>query len=108
MIGKYKSASEAALSVGNKKYSGNILKCCNKKQKTAYGFIWIFEGDKIPDNLNEKKKKVAQIDVNTNEVINIFESAAEAQKQTGCNSSMILKVCKGKGKTAHGYKWSYV
>lgn len=50
---------------------------------------------------------VAQIDPETNEIIKIFSSVAEAERATG-NSKHIGSVCKGKRKTAKGFKWKYV
>lgn len=50
---------------------------------------------------------VAQIDPETNEIIKIFSSVAEAERATG-NSKHIGSVCKGKRKTAKGYKWKYI
>ena len=50
---------------------------------------------------------VAQIDPKTNEIIKIFSSVAEAERATG-NSRHIGSVCKGKRKTAKGYKWKYL
>lgn len=50
---------------------------------------------------------VAQIDPNTDEIIHIFSSVAEAEKATG-NSKHIGSVCTGKRKTAKGFKWKYV
>ena len=43
----------------------------------------------------------------TNEVINIFVSQKEAERQTGAYHSNIAKCCKGKAKYANGYKWKY-
>ena len=54
------------------------------------------------------KKKVAQIDKNTNEVIQVFESAAEAGRYLNKKNSHIIEVCQGKYKTAYGYKWVYI
>lgn len=60
-------------------------------------------------NANEKrKKKVAQIDINTNKVVNIFNSMLEAQKQTGINTAYISQTCKGKFYQCFGYHWCYV
>lgn len=50
---------------------------------------------------------VAQIDPITNKIIKIFPSVAEAEKATG-NSKHIGSVCKGKRKTAKGFKWKYI
>lgn len=55
------------------------------------------------------KKRVRQIDINTNQVIAEFESIIAAAKSLGKNkSSHIVEVCKGKLKQAYGYKWEYI
>ena len=55
------------------------------------------------------ERAVKQIDVKTGEVIQIFCSANEAARSLGkAKGNHITEVCKGKGKTAHGYKWEYV
>lgn len=65
----------------------------------------------IKGNTNHSKhkwmNKVQQIDKNTNKVIKIYDSYTEAGIAMGNieKRSMISKVCKGKGKTAYGYKW---
>ena len=55
-------------------------------------------------------KSIAQIDINTNEVIQIFPSIASASRFFGKNpdNSGIKDVLKGKNKTAYGYKWKYL
>ena len=54
-------------------------------------------------NRKDQSKKV--LCVETGEV---FESAHEAQRQTGINQSSISRVCSGKLKTTGGYHWSFV
>ena len=55
------------------------------------------------------ERAVKQIDVKTGEVIQIFCSTNEAARSLGkAKGNHITEVCKGKGKTAHGYKWEYV
>lgn len=54
------------------------------------------------------KISVYQIDIETNEIINQFESAKAAGLAMGASKgSHITEVCKGKIKTAYGYKWKY-
>lgn len=53
------------------------------------------------------KKAVAQLDKNTNEIISIFESIADAERAIPCNGH-IKDVCKGKRKTTSGFKWKYI
>lgn len=61
---------------------------------------------KMRDNL--PKRAVAQIDIQTNEIINTFVSQKEAERQTGIYHSNIAKCCKGKSHHAGGYKWRYI
>lgn len=55
-------------------------------------------------------KPVKQIDKNTGEVIHIYDTVAEAKRALGIknSNSHITEVCRGKRKTAYGYKWEYV
>lgn len=58
--------------------------------------------------MNEKlfARQVAQY--NNGEMIKIFSSIREAERKTGSCSSNIVKVCKGKQATHHGYEWKYI
>ena len=59
-------------------------------------------------NRSDKSKPVLQIDKNTNEVIAVFPSAAEAGRQLGFKTNgHISECCKGKYKQAYGYIWRY-
>ena len=51
-------------------------------------------------------KLVLQMD-KTNKIIAEFPSTREVQRQLGINHSSISQCCKGKYKTAGGYKWRY-
>ena len=51
-------------------------------------------------------KPVLQLDKNTEEIIAIFPSIQAAEEAIG-NGRHISSVCKGKRKTAAGYKWKY-
>ena len=55
-------------------------------------------------------KSIAQIDINTGEIIQIFPSIASAARffNKNPNNSGIKDVLKGKNKTAYGYKWKYL
>jgi len=50
--------------------------------------------------------KVVCLGIN-NKLIEIYNSIAEAGKKLNINSSSISRVCKGKKKSAGGYKWMY-
>ena len=51
--------------------------------------------------------KVVQLDKDTNELIKIWNSAMEAQRECGFANNDINKCCRGKYKTHKGYKWMY-
>ena len=52
---------------------------------------------------------VAQLDKETNEILNIYPSLKAAYTAIGKeHSGHIASVCNGKRKTAYGYKWEYI
>lgn len=53
------------------------------------------------------RRKVAKIDIKTNEVLAVYASVSEAERKNGI-SRHIGAVCNGKRKTAGGYKWMYI
>ncbi len=67
---------------------------------------------------NSRKKRVVQIDLQTKEIVKIFDSAIDAQYITGINHRQISRVCtqapkiiKGKkyfSKSAGGYGWQFL
>lgn len=53
------------------------------------------------------RKRVAKIDIKTNEILEIYDSQSEADRLNG-NSHHIAEACNGKRKTCQGYKWKYI
>lgn len=115
LIKTYKSCAEAARQLGVTGESiedaarGNSLSCL----KT----LWQYEDDfsdiqiKVNAFKHQKdyhKRKVNQYDLQGNFIM-IHDSAKEASQYIGKNNgaSSITKVCRGKLKTAYGFKWSY-
>ena len=86
------------------------------KGKTAYGYLWKYIIDEnlewvLPNNLTASKtgisRPVAQYTLD-GELIKIFQSARDAERQEGFNHSAISATAKGKQKTHKGYIWKYV
>lgn len=50
---------------------------------------------------------VLQIDITTGIAINKYGSLNEARRCTGVDDASISKACRGKAKTAGGFKWRY-
>lgn len=89
----------------------DISLACSGKINTAGGFQWMKKVVGYPMKISASKphkKKVAQIDPSTNQVIKIWNSAREAQRTLRLNH--ISKVCLGykSHKTIGGYKWSFI
>lgn len=101
------------------KYIGviGINDCINKKQRSAGGFYWQRVDDTINDKYIGLKKRttpnksisVYQIDVNSGNIINTFDSIADANVFIGKprKSGDISATCSGKQKTSGGYIWRY-
>jgi len=53
------------------------------------------------------RKRVKQVDLCTNEVINIFKSERSACDAVGVSYGTIGKCCRGIQKTSVGYNWEY-
>lgn len=76
--------------------------------------IWYNEQVGIVNISKSRKTKadymipVKQIDIHTENIIHVFPSLREAARSVGNkNITNIINVCKGKNKTAYGYRWQY-
>lgn len=75
----------------------------------ATGKVWIHI---LPElNLRQRDcllfRHIAQIDKHSDKLLLIYTSALSASRYTEAHSPNIIKCCKGKGKTAGGFKWRY-
>lgn len=101
------SGKEAGLAHNIPKSS--IHKCCNGTSDTAGGKVWqyydewLLKPKQIVSKRNGNSKKVKCIE--TGEV---FDSVTDAARAMDCARETIRDVCKGKGKTAKGYHWSFI
>lgn len=76
------------------------LEWCTSKYNMSYG-------TRTERAVAHYKKTVMQLDTDDN-VIQIYDSVADAERMNGFNHSNIVNVCNGKHKTAYGFKWKYV
>lgn len=76
------------------------LEWCDSKYNKNYGTA-------IQRMAEKKSKTVLKIDINTNEVIEEYPSAMEAARKLNIYQGNISDCCRGKYKTAYGYKWKY-
>lgn len=114
IIAEYPSVREAA--EANHISRAAITKVINGRGISSNGFLWRTKDSDLstlqPIEVKPLKRKVAQIDKNTDEIIQIYDSIAEAalalNKDKKTASPGICSVCKGKKKSAYGYKWKYM
>lgn len=102
-IKEYHSAGFAGRELG---VSGiSIANCAGGKQPTAYGYIWEYKVNPIPQPL--RTKPVIQYDLNMNQ-INEFPSSRKAEMYfSKSKSDNVGACCRGKQMTAYGYIWKF-
>lgn len=129
IVNSFDSASDVNKYLNKKGANRLISRICNNKYGTAYGYLWLFEkdyNDIIENNTFDnwlssmikkymKKKEVSivinyskavfQLDKDTLEIINSFESAKEASDFTGIRLSSITRNCNHDCNTAEGFSW---
>lgn len=89
----------------------NICKVCRGERPQAGGFIWsyiYYEYVKPITTYVKRNTKVAKLNIETGEIIEIYNSAKEAKRKTGINDTSIGRVCKGLSKSAGGFFWKYI
>lgn len=130
---KFESISLANKFLNKDKAINIISRVCINKHGTAYGYFWLFKEDYINmvnnNNFNEwvaqnydrhinksyfktlkmsaKCKTVYQLDKNSLQIVNSFNSVKEASINTGINEQGIRRTCRHGCNTAGGYSWIY-
>lgn len=67
----------------------------------------ILKEERQKNNVAHISKAVAKLDPKTEEILEVYSSAAEAERYNG-NTKHISDVCNGKRKTCKGFKWKYI
>ena len=106
IINIFESVSEAAnfLKINRASFR-EALKNHNNEYR---GFYWEIDNDSAKEERNFSSRKVAQIDKNTDQIIQIFPSLSQAAESIKGHVSCISRVCKNKANTYKGFKWEYV
>jgi len=89
--------------------ASHITKVCNGKRRTTGGFQWKFVN---PEDVETKTllkfTKIQQWSRDGKTFIQDFDTIREAGEKTRTCPSTIGKCCKGKGRSAGGFKWKVV
>ena len=121
IIKKYKNISY----INKDEFNGEkVIECCKRKNQYSHnGCYWVYEKDFNQDYINyiidrknglykkSTSKPINQYDLSNN-LLNTFSSAAEAERYTGVNRSSIQAYCKrgeaNYGATSkYGFIWKY-
>lgn len=102
----FPSITEAAMEINGN--AGGIVANCKGNRKTYKNYIWKYDDDKIPvEKAIQYNKIVLQINKNTKEIINEFDSIGKAAMEVNGDIGNISRVCNGKRKSAYGYIWKF-
>lgn len=115
-IKEWLSATECGKVLGNQSFISAI---CNQKENmlSAYGFLFKYKDDErsieewVKRLKNKKtsgrpKKRILQLNKNY-DIINIYESGAEAARALGKDDKSNICSAARKGRKAYGYYWKY-
>lgn len=105
---QFESAATASRETGVE-YTA-ICACCREKIRSTGGYQWKYvdTNKKITPIIRRSDFQVLQINILTGDIVNCFDSLAEAERATSISKVTICNVCNGKGKTAGGFYWKYL
>lgn len=131
LIKKFECIVSANEFLNKNKANSLISRICRSKNGTAYNYLWLFETDyidmnknntydqwilnmrnrylkrTITNNLPDNSKSVFQLNKDTLEIINSFNSISEASNVTKINSSLISRTCRHGSNSAGGFSWIF-
>lgn len=110
LLRTFESINEA--SGGNEVLAVNIGRVCNGKEgrKTAGGFHWKFVNQETHQVANQVLKftKIQQWSFDSRTLIAEYDNIREASEKSKTDRSHIGRCCKGRGRSAGGFKWKAV
>ena len=117
LVSEHESVLNASISVGLSKSNSHIISCCKGKENSAFGYKWMYKKDymkylngeiEMPPFIDTRPKIIVKL-TKDNEYISEHEDVLNASISVGLSEANynITKCCKGKRKSAYGYKWMY-
>lgn len=78
----------------------------NKRNNDVSNLEWVTALHNIQHSTHQRSCKINQLTLD-GEYIRQWNSSMDIEREFGFNSGGIISCCKGKQKTAYGYKWEY-
>lgn len=107
-VNSYDSAKNAGISLG-KEYYSPITTCCKGKIKTAFDYVWRYQGESF-DKFNSALYNNQKINQYTLDDIFVktYSSSVKAKNEMNIGYyGNIHRCCNKKAKTFKGYKWFF-
>jgi len=107
LIRTFESVEEAVRKSGAD--GSHITKVCKEERKTAGGFHWKFvnPGD-VRTNQPLKFTKIQQWSFDGKTLIAEYDTIRKASEESKAEVRVISRCCKGKGRSAGGFKWKII
>lgn len=93
--------------------SDGISACCNKRLKSAGGYMWSFDIENEVERYEDiahsylgKRKSVLQY-TKDNQLIGKYKNLSDAQRQTGVGRLTISRACNGVQEYGGGFVWKF-
>lgn len=108
LVAEFKSLKDASELTGTCRTT--ISGVLSGTYKQANGFIWVYKEDfpikNIASHQHRKKGiKIAQVDKNTGEILNVYDRIADAGRALGVNYKCIHKALDNPKATSYGFRW---
>lgn len=105
LINSYKCLTDAGNAVNATKQC--ISRACLSLNNIYKGYFWSYEfKEPFKPNEDNRKKEVLQYNLN-GDLLNCFNSVADASKFSGISKTCISRVCRGEREQSGGYIWRY-
>lgn len=89
-----------------------ISKCCKHVKNSCGGYFWSYSKEEkfTPQKLKTSKKYyIAKIDLNTNKIIDVFNSLKGAAASVDITQPKYIKqCCENQREQMYNYKWKYI
>lgn len=91
----------------------HIFECCKGLRKTAGGYIWRNHGEELTNEhlkwctTHENAKSVMQFSKKDGNLLKIWDSLSDVERELGISTSHISQCCNGNRMSSFGYIWMY-